>query len=68
MVREVQIIKCDSCDFEKEIGLINYPQPEGWLHVQGCGDLCPTCAHRFRSYVTDLFDGNVPDEWRPNYV
>ena len=67
MVREIQIIKCDSCAYEKEVDQSDCISTKGWLRVQGCGDLCPTCAHRFRSFVTDLFDGNVPNEWRPNY-
>lgn len=53
-VREVQIIKCDRCGIEQEIGIISYPLPKKWLSVQGCGDLCPECAHRFKAFMMDF--------------
>lgn len=62
-VREVKLITCDSCKTEIAVDLLAYDIPDKWLHVQGCGDLCETCAHRFKSFVMDLFDGSVPSEW-----
>ena len=62
-VREVKLVKCDSCGTEIVIDLIADDAANKWLHVEGCGDLCENCAHRFKSFVMDLFDGNVPPEW-----
>ncbi len=62
--REVKLVKCDRCGAETDIPLTAYDTPDGWLTVQGCGDLCPDCAHKFKSFVMDFFDGNVPDEWK----
>lgn len=63
-VREVKIVECDRCSAKVEIGLCDYDTPEKWLYVQGCGDLCETCAHQFKTFAMDFFDGKVPDEWK----
>lgn len=63
-VQEVKLIKCDRCDTETAVGLCDSDTPPKWLHVQGCGDLCEPCAHQFKSFVMDFFDGHVPDEWK----
>ena len=63
-VQEVKIVKCDRCDTEAVVGLCDPDTPPKWLHVQSCGDLCEPCAHQFKSFVMDFFDGHVPDDWK----
>ena len=63
-MREVKLVKCDRCEAEVVLDLCAYDTPDGWLTVQGCGDLCKECAHQFKAFVMNFFDGNVPEEWR----
>ena len=65
-----KLLTCDRCGetaFLKSTGEffdVFEPVPEGWLYDPGFGDICPCCAHMFKSWIYDFMGGNVRDDWK----
>ena len=60
--RETKVITCDRCGTEVELGLGGTYLPH-WLKLAEYGDLCPTCAKKFREFATEFFDDTCPKRW-----
>lgn len=59
---------CDACGetvFLARIFFTSIPDsyedpPEGWMHFEELGDLCPRCATKLCRFIAGMFGSNIP--------
>ena len=62
---------CDACGervFLEKVSFTHIPDhyvdpPEGWMHFEELGDLCPTCTNRLCLNIARIFGENVPKKF-----